>query len=63
MPGVGGSCMRYLLLFLEGVITFILPCITSIPMTVFVDREGYIVRSVTGAVDRETLQSGISLIE
>ena len=37
--------------------------LTSIPMTVFVDREGYIVSSVIGAVNRETLQSGIGLIE
>ena len=37
--------------------------LTSIPMTVFVDRDGYIVSSVIGVVDQETLQSGIDLIE
>lgn len=37
--------------------------IVSIPTTIFIDREGYIVTGVQGAVDGETLQRGINLIK
>ena len=36
--------------------------ISSIPQTFFIDREGYIIARVSGAVDARTLQEGISAI-
>lgn len=36
--------------------------IRSIPTTFFIDAQGYAVAQATGAIDRETLQKGISLI-
>lgn len=34
----------------------------SIPTTIFIDAQGYIVASYTGAISEETLQQGINLI-
>ncbi len=36
--------------------------IRSIPATYFIDAQGYLVAQATGAIDRETLQKGISMI-
>ncbi|MHB1313960.1 MAG: TlpA family protein disulfide reductase [Christensenellales bacterium] len=36
--------------------------VSSIPMTVFIDQDGYMVAYANGAIDRETLQKGISMI-
>jgi thiol-disulfide isomerase/thioredoxin len=35
----------------------------SLPTTYFIDREGYAVAKVMGAIDKETLQTGISMID
>ena len=35
----------------------------SIPMTFFIDKDGYLVARATGALDSETLQEGIAMIE
>ena len=37
--------------------------ITSIPMTLFIDRDGYIKTGYAGAIDEETLQAAIELID
>jgi len=37
--------------------------VTSIPSTLFIDREGYIIRGYRGAIDEETLMVGINLIK
>ncbi len=36
--------------------------VTSIPVTYFIDAEGYLVAYGRGAMDRETLQSGIDML-
>jgi len=36
--------------------------ITSIPMTLFIDKDGYVVRSYMGTIDAETLANGISTV-
>ncbi|MDR1496156.1 MAG: TlpA family protein disulfide reductase [Clostridiales Family XIII bacterium] len=36
--------------------------ITSIPTTIFIDKEGYVVTSAQGAIDAETLRQGIAAI-
>lgn len=35
----------------------------SIPMTFFIDKDGYLVARATGALDSETLQEGVAMIE
>lgn len=37
--------------------------ITSIPMTIFIDKDGYIVTAAQSAIDEKTLQKGIGLIK
>jgi len=36
--------------------------ITSIPMTLFIDKDGYIVTKAIGVIDEDTLKKGIELI-
>jgi len=36
--------------------------IRSIPSTLFIDRDGYVIGGITGGIDEETLRYGISLI-
>lgn len=37
--------------------------ISSIPTTIFIDKDGYIVTGAQGAIDEKTLQKGIDLIK
>lgn len=37
--------------------------IISLPTTIFIDREGYVVAGARGALDAETLQKGIDLVK
>lgn len=37
--------------------------IVSIPTTIFIDKDGYIITGAEGAIDAETLQKGIDLIK
>jgi peroxiredoxin len=37
--------------------------ILSIPTTLFIDKDGYIVTGVQGAIDAKTLRKGIDLIK
>lgn len=37
--------------------------ITSIPTTIFIDKDGYIITGAQGAIDAETLRKGIELIK
>ena len=37
--------------------------IRSIPTTLFIDKDGYIIAGVQGAIDEETLRKGIALID
>lgn len=51
--------MEYFLSFLEGIITFISPCLLPmLPVYVFYDREGRIRASYEGAIDVATMEKG-----
>ncbi len=44
----------------EGAIAY---GVMSIPTTLFIDKDGYVVTGAQGAIDEQTLRQGISLIE
>ncbi len=58
--------MQYIISFLEGIITFISPCLLPM-LPVYISYfagggEGGVKKTLAGAIDRETLEKGIRMI-